>query len=46
VQLVSTADGYQRWSDTYDRDLKDIFALQSEIAGAVAKQLQVALLGQ
>ena len=33
------------WSDTYDRELKDIFAVQSEIAGAVAKQLKVALLG-
>jgi serine/threonine-protein kinase len=33
------------WSETYDRELKDIFAVQSEIAGAVAKQLKVALLG-
>jgi serine/threonine-protein kinase len=31
--------------ETYDRELKDIFAVQSEIAGAVAKQLKVALLG-
>ncbi len=46
VELVKAADGANVWSDTYDRDLKDIFALQSEIAGAVAKQLQVALLGQ
>jgi serine/threonine-protein kinase len=38
-------DGANVWSETYDRDLKDIFAVQSEIAGAVAKQLKVALLG-
>ncbi len=45
VALVKAADGANVWSDTYDRDLKDIFAVQSEIAGAVAKQLKVALLG-
>jgi TolB-like protein/Tfp pilus assembly protein PilF len=46
VALVKAADGANVWSDTYDRQLKDIFAVQSEIAGAVAKRLQVALLGQ
>src|SRR5256714_8872791 len=45
VALVKSGDGANVWSDTYDRDLKDIFAVQSEIAGAVAKQLKVALLG-
>src|SRR4030095_12104902 len=38
-------DGANVWSETYDRELKDIFAVQSEIAGAVAKELKVALLG-
>ncbi|MEO7166489.1 MAG: tetratricopeptide repeat protein, partial [Chthoniobacterales bacterium] len=45
VALIKSSDGANVWSDTYDRELKDIFALQSEIAGAVAKQLKVALLG-
>jgi TolB-like protein/Flp pilus assembly protein TadD len=45
VALIKSHDGANVWSDTYDRELKDIFAVQSEIAGAVAKQLKVALLG-
>jgi TolB-like protein len=45
VALVKSGDGANVWSETYDRELKDIFAVQSEIAGAVAKQLKVALLG-
>src|SRR6266403_3121679 len=45
VALIKSADGTNVWSETYDRELKDIFAVQSEIAGAVAKQLKVALLG-
>src|SRR5437762_1387166 len=45
VALIKSGDGANVWSETYDRGLKDIFAVQSEIAGAVAKQLKVALLG-
>ena len=45
VGLVKAGDGANVWSETYDRELKDIFAVQSEIAGAVAKELKVALLG-
>ena len=45
VALIKSGDGANVWSETYDRELKDIFAVQSEIAGAVAKQLRVALLG-
>jgi TolB-like protein/Tfp pilus assembly protein PilF len=45
VALIKSGDGANIWSETYDRDLKDIFAVQSEIAGAVAKELRVALLG-
>ena len=45
VALIKSADGVSVWSEIYDRDLKDLFAVQSEIAGAVAKQLQVAILG-
>ncbi len=46
VALVKAADGATVWSESYDRELKEIFAVQSEIAGAVAKHLQVALLNQ
>ena len=45
AQLVSAADGYHLWSQTYDRTLEDIFAVQDEIAGEVAGAMQVALLG-
>src|SRR5205807_6173115 len=45
LQLVDTADGSQRWSETYDREMKDIFAIQEEIAKAVAEQLRLKLLG-
>ncbi len=45
VALIKSSDGANVWSETYDREVSDIFAMQSEIAGAVAKQLKVALLG-
>ncbi len=45
AQLVNVDDGFQLWSDTYDRELTDIFAVQDEIASAVAGGLKVALLG-
>jgi TolB-like protein/Flp pilus assembly protein TadD/uncharacterized membrane protein (DUF485 family) len=45
VQLVATSDGTQRWSETYDRELKDIFAVQEEIARAVARRLHLTLVG-
>jgi TolB-like protein/Tfp pilus assembly protein PilF len=46
ASLVSVADGSEEWSQTYDRDLKDVFAVQSEIATSVAGALQIALLGK
>ncbi len=45
VQLVNVADGFQRWSETYDRTLEDIFAVQDEIAQSVVKELRAALMG-
>ncbi len=45
VQLVNVADGYHLWSETYDRTLDDIFAVQDDIAQSVVKELRVALLG-
>jgi len=35
AQLVKASDGFHLWSETYDRDLTDIFAIQDEIARAI-----------
>lgn len=43
AQLVNSSDGYQVWSDRYDREMDDVFAVQDEIANAIAGHLQVAL---
>ena len=44
AQLIDTENGYHLWSDTYDRDLTDIFAIQDEIAGHVVEELRAHLL--
>ncbi len=46
VQLINVEDGFHLWSDTYDRDLDDIFAIQEDIARQVAEALKVNLLGE
>jgi serine/threonine protein kinase/Flp pilus assembly protein TadD len=43
AQLVNVADGYHLWSETYNRELEDIFAIQDEIAHNITKALQVIL---
>jgi len=43
AQLINAADGYHLWSESYDRELQDIFALRSQVAQTVAQALQVAL---
>jgi TolB-like protein/Flp pilus assembly protein TadD len=45
VQLIDAANGFHVFSQTYDRTLKDIFAVQDEIAAAVTEALRVSLLG-
>jgi serine/threonine-protein kinase len=45
AELINAADGRTLWSETYDRELKDVFAVQSEIATAVTDQLKIKLLG-
>jgi TolB-like protein/DNA-binding winged helix-turn-helix (wHTH) protein/Flp pilus assembly protein TadD len=45
AELIKTDDGFQLWSQTYDREIKDIFAVQDEIAQAATDALQVRLLG-
>ena len=46
VQLVKVADGYDLWSETYDRTLEDIFAVQDDIAQSVVNELRRSLLGE
>ncbi len=46
VQLIKAADGFHLWSETYDRTLDDIFAVQDDIAQAVVKELRTTLLGE
>ncbi len=43
AQLINASDGYHLWSESYDRELEDIFAIRSEVAQTVAKALQVTL---
>jgi serine/threonine-protein kinase len=45
AELINAADGIELWTQTFDRELKDIFAVQQEIAAAVASSLKVTLLG-
>ena len=45
AQLINAVTGFHLWSQTYDRDLSDILALQTEIASAVTTALQATLLG-
>jgi serine/threonine-protein kinase len=44
AELVNVADGYHLWSDRYDREMEDIFAIQDEISLAIANTLKVRLL--
>jgi len=46
VQLVQVADGYHLWSQTYDRTLDDIFAVQDDIAQSVVTELRATLFGE
>jgi len=45
AQLVRADTGFHLWSETYDRELRDVFAVQDEIANAVAQALQIGLTG-
>ncbi len=46
ARLVNAGDGYQLWSESFDRGLEDIFAIQEEIAQSVARALEVRLAGR
>ncbi len=43
AQLIQAKDGYHQWSNTYDRDLNDIFTVQDEIAKAIVAEMSEAV---
>src|SRR5439155_25260267 len=45
AQLSNVADGFHLWSERYDREMADVFAIQDEITAAIVKVLEPALLG-
>ncbi len=45
AQLIDVANGYQLWSERFDREMEDVFAVQDEIARAIARTLHVRLVG-
>ncbi len=45
AQLINVADGFHLWSETYDRNITDIFVIQDEISAAIIKALRVHLAG-
>jgi TolB-like protein/Tfp pilus assembly protein PilF len=44
AQLADTRTGFERWSETYDRDIKDVFAVQRGIAEAIVQALKIRLI--
>ncbi len=46
AQLIQVKDGYHLWSETYDGDMKDVFALQERIARSITDQLKIVLVGK
>jgi TolB-like protein len=46
AQLINVADGYHLWSETYDRKLEDVFAIQDDISSAIVKALELELTSQ
>jgi tetratricopeptide (TPR) repeat protein len=45
AQLINIADGYQLWSQKYDRNIEDVFAIQDEISLAIVNKLKIKLIG-
>ncbi len=46
AQLINVADGFNIWTETYNREMKNIFAIQDEISQAIVKALHVELIGE
>jgi len=45
AELINIADGFHLWSERYDRELQDVFAIQDDITGAIVEALKVKLAG-
>jgi len=45
AQLINVADGYHLWSERYDRDMEDVFAIQDDIARSIVDTLRITLVG-
>jgi len=45
AQLIDTSDGAHRWSETYDRDVGDVFSVQDDIGGSIVRALELAVVG-
>ena len=43
AQLVEASSGFQQWSESFDRELRDVFAIQDEISAAIGEALEVSL---
>jgi TolB-like protein len=43
AQLINVSDGYHLWSQTYERETKDVFAIQEEVSRSIANSLKVKL---
>lgn len=41
AQLINTSDGFRLWSESYDRDIRDLAALEAEISGSIVEALKV-----
>lgn len=46
AQLINVEDGYHIWSETFDRELEDVFAIQDEISSSILNSLKIHLLGE
>jgi len=45
AQLIDTSDGFHEWSETFEREMTDVFTIQDEISGAIAEALQATIAG-
>jgi serine/threonine-protein kinase len=46
AQLINVADGYHLWSDRFDREIEDVFAIQDEVTLAIVEKLKIRLFGK
>ena len=46
AQLINVSNGYHLWSETFDREIKDVFMIQEEISNAIVNELKIELIGE